>query len=104
MQKVFLKVLLGTVLLGNMPTHSRLHAEEILEDIPQIEITEKAVPTDYNIVKSDNVRADWTDYWNYAQPNEEGYAYYIHTDTDISSEIFTLDENSSEDVLLFTFD
>ncbi|TLQ39632.1 polysaccharide deacetylase family protein [Ruoffia tabacinasalis] len=104
MQKVFLKVLLGTVLLGNMPTHSWVQAEEIPEDIPQIEITEEAVPTDYNIVKSDNVRAAWTDYGNYAQPDEEGYAYYIHADPDISSEIFPLDENSSEDVLLFTFD
>ena len=55
MQKVFLKVLLGTVLLGNMPIHSWVQAEEIPEDIPQIEITEEAVPTDYNIVKSDNV-------------------------------------------------
>ena len=104
MQKVFLKVLLGTVLLGNMPIHSWVQAEEISEDIPQIQITEDAVATENNIVKTDNVRAAWTDYANYAQPNEEGYAYYMHADPDISSEIIPLDGNSSENVLLFTFD
>ncbi|MGO3212817.1 MAG: hypothetical protein ACTIK0_06525 [Ruoffia tabacinasalis] len=51
MQKIFLKVLLGTVLLGNMPIHSWVQAEEIPEDIPQIQITEEAVATENNIVK-----------------------------------------------------
>lgn len=54
--------------------------------------------------RMDNVRRATTDYTTYAQPNEEGFAYYIHDDPDVSSEVMPLDENSSPNVVLFTFD
>lgn len=45
-----------------------------------------------------------TDYQNYATINDEGFAYTIYPDPDISSEIHPIDEKSSERVLLLTFD
>lgn len=45
-----------------------------------------------------------TDYDDYARTDEDGYAYYMVADPDISSEIFPLNEQSAENVLLFTFD
>ena len=54
--------------------------------------------------RTDGVRSAWTDYSQYAAPDETGYAYYMHADPDISSEIFAMDEFQSQDVLLFTFD
>lgn len=53
--------------------------------------------------REDGVPLAWTDYSAYAEPNEEGYAYEIYPDPDISSEILPITP-SSEDVLLFTFD
>lgn len=104
MGKTIYKIIMGMVLLGNMTTNLWIQAEEIPDDIPQIEISEVAVQGSGDIVKADNIRSAWTNYSHYAQPNEEGYAYYIHEDPDVSSEILPLDGNSSEDVLLFTFD
>lgn len=49
-------------------------------------------------------RTAWTQYDHYAKPGEDGTAYYIHNDPDISSAIYPIDEAQSEDVLLFTFD
>lgn len=54
--------------------------------------------------KAPGGRRAWTDYSAYASPNEEGHAYYIHDDPDISSEVFPLVEEADADVLLFTFD
>lgn len=45
-----------------------------------------------------------TDHDDYARTDEDGYAYYMVADPDISSEIFPLNEQSAENVLLFTFD
>ncbi|MBF6978570.1 polysaccharide deacetylase family protein [Aerococcaceae bacterium zg-BR22] len=45
-----------------------------------------------------------TDYQQYAHIDESGFAYNIYADPDISSEIQPLNEQSSPDVLLFTFD
>lgn len=75
---------------------------EVAEESQQVEETpEVALPGE---VRGDGIRSAWTDYRAYAQPNEEGYAYYIHDDPDISSEIFPLTDESSSDILLFTFD
>lgn len=49
-------------------------------------------------------REAWTKHDHYAQPDDEGFAYYIHNDPDISSAIYPINEQQSEDVLLFTFD
>lgn len=46
----------------------------------------------------------WTDYSQYAEPNEAGFAYEIESDPDISSEIRPLNDKSAGNVVLFTFD
>ncbi|MGX7091920.1 polysaccharide deacetylase family protein [Hutsoniella sourekii] len=53
--------------------------------------------------RQDGVRPAWTNYQDYAQVDEAGYAYYMYEDPDISSEVFPLND-SSDRVLLFTFD
>ena len=55
-------------------------------------------------LREDGVRSATTDYSTYAVPDTKGYAYYIHDDPDVSSEIKPLTENSSSDVVLLTFD
>ncbi|MGX7109416.1 polysaccharide deacetylase family protein [Facklamia miroungae] len=55
-------------------------------------------------LKNDGTRQAWTDYSAYAQVDEEGYAYYMQENPDISSEIFPLYETGDHKVLLFTFD
>ncbi|MBK0348894.1 polysaccharide deacetylase family protein [Aerococcaceae bacterium zg-ZJ1578] len=45
-----------------------------------------------------------TNYQQYAQVDETGFAYSIFNDPDVSSEIQPLNAQSSPDVLLFTFD
>lgn len=54
--------------------------------------------------RQDGLPKAWTQYEDYASPNEDGYAYYIFDDPDVSSEIMPLTEESSSNVLLFTFD
>ncbi|UUX34301.1 polysaccharide deacetylase family protein [Fundicoccus culcitae] len=48
-------------------------------------------------------RQPWTQI-DYATLNEDGFAYEIYDDPDISSEILTLNEASDSRVLFFTFD
>lgn len=73
-------------------------AEEMADSVETIE--ESSATTEGTAV----THRVWTDYQHYATPNESGYAYTIYDDPDISSEIFPMDERSSENVLLFTFD
>lgn len=77
------------------------------ESIPQTTLEETEATTEtteFGTIRDDGIRAAWTDYSAYAQPNEAGYAYYIYDDPDISSEIYPLTPESSSDVLLLTFD
>lgn len=60
--------------------------------------------TNSEVKRMDDVRQAMTDYSEYAQPNAEGFAYYVHNDPDVSSEVIPLDGNSSTKVVLFTFD
>lgn len=55
-------------------------------------------------ISSSSLRQAWSKYDQYAQPDEAGIAYYIHNDPDISSQIYPINEQQSENVLLFTFD
>lgn len=75
----------------------------------EITTTEEAVETTVAASQSENRKADgtrlaWTDFSNYAQVDEEGYAYYMQENPDISSEIYPLYDTGSREVLLFTFD
>lgn len=49
-------------------------------------------------------RQAWTKFDHYARVNEEGFAYNIFNDPDISSEISPITEGSDERILFFTFD
>lgn len=104
MSKNVLKLFLALMVVGNGTLLVQVNAQNGIEDLPRLEINE---PTDYYEVEDfegRSVKPAWTDSSNYATVNEEGFAYYIHSDPDISSEIFPLDDQSSADVLLFTFD
>ncbi len=76
--------------------------EESVENATSENTASESEETDLT-QREDGIPHAWTDYSAYAEPNEEGYAYEIYPDPDISSEILPITP-SSEDVLLFTFD
>lgn len=99
--------MVGLISMNVLQPRAEVSAQEVDSDIPKIEFSYEETGENYDFtqqVREDGVSTAWTDYSTYASPNEAGYAYYVHSDPDISSEIFPLDENSSSDVLLFTFD
>lgn len=106
--------LLFLVMVGCQTTSAGAELPEIIlmeetgQESPKENLIEAELSTEITTespaVPAKNSRPAWTDYSNYARPNEEGYAYYIPNDPDISSEVLPIEENSSGDVLLFTFD
>ncbi|MBG9984598.1 polysaccharide deacetylase family protein [Aerococcaceae bacterium DSM 111022] len=82
-------------------TQANVETETIVEESNAVQDT--ILETGSKEIRPDGVPVAWTDYSAYANPNEEGYAYEIHPDSDISSEILPITESSS-DVVLFTFD
>lgn len=102
-RKMILTALSALLCVSSLSVEN-VSAQSVPEDLPQLEISEDVVLDEVGSTRAGNIRSAWTSYEHYAQPDEEGYAYYIHADPDISSEIFPLNEYSSPDVLLFTFD
>ncbi|XJS11740.1 polysaccharide deacetylase family protein [Aerococcaceae bacterium WGS1372] len=100
-------LLIGSMSLSILLPLTNVNAQEVDSDIERIEFSYEANEEDLDdtqSIRADGIGKAWTDYSTYAKPNEDGFAYYMYNDPDISSEIFPLDENSSSDVLLFTFD
>ncbi|MGF3067237.1 polysaccharide deacetylase family protein [Facklamia sp. P12950] len=75
-----------------------------LDELEILESTYDEDSTKESSLKKDGTRQAWTDYSNYAEVDEDGYAYYMQENPDISSEIFPLYDSSDHKVLLFTFD
>lgn len=113
MRKIILLVLSGLIVSAcstdSNEAENQIESIEIVDQGPEGggqsgELQNDEVSGPQATYLAEHPRLAWTDYSAYAQPNEEGYAYYIHADPDISSEIFPLTEGSSHEVLLFTFD
>lgn len=96
-------------------TSAEISNEEVTEELmstAESNIVVKVVNHPENLITQtvDNQESDgslrqaWSQYDQYAQPDEDGFAYYIHDDPDISSAIYPINDKQSEDVLLFTFD
>ncbi|MBG9982208.1 polysaccharide deacetylase family protein [Aerococcaceae bacterium DSM 111020] len=108
--KIFLLALLTVFMLSGCQSqdtsdNENVESEETVDVSTEESVehaTSESETTDLT-QREDGVPHAWTDYSAYAEPNEEGYAYEIYPDPDISSEILPITP-SSEDVLLFTFD
>lgn len=92
----------GDALLNTEATVSESDSEIVVKVVnhPKHQI----IDTNEIPISPGATRKAWTKYDHYAQPDAEGFAYYIHNDPDISSAISPINELQSEDVLLFTFD
>lgn len=108
MSKIIIIVLFALMLVGCESDEQNLTFEnetvEVAETNQAEAVNNEGSETGGLHQRADGVRAAWTNYGQYAEPEESGYAYYIHSDPDISSEIYPLNERQNEDVLLFTFD
>lgn len=100
-----MKILKKAILLATIAVMAGCQTTQ--QDTPQ---SQESMPESQSVQESsavdrraDGTRKPWTNYSEYATPDEEGYAYEIYNDPDISSEIMPITA-SSPDVLLFTFD
>lgn len=107
MKYKWLAVALGvTILAGchNNVSESSNESSSVVEISLEAASESSTSTTDLPEKRFDGVRMAMTYYEDYAKPNEDGFAYYIVDDPDVSSEIMPLNEESKSNVVLFTFD